>query len=112
MHTHAHTQAPGATASLLLGAGEFKSNFDRSLEIAKSLDSILQKNPNLVFDMQQRCPCVRIQYQFICMYICIHISIHINVHTYLRILISSSICNKGVPVYAFNTNLFNPNPTI
>jgi len=46
--------APGATASLLLGAGEFKSNFDRSLEIAKSLDSILQKNPNLVFDMQQR----------------------------------------------------------
>ena len=29
-----------------------------------------------------------------------------------RILISSLICNKGVPVYAFNTNLFNPNPTI
>jgi hypothetical protein len=39
---HALRQAPGATASLLLGAGEFQPYFQRNLDIAKSLERILQ----------------------------------------------------------------------
>lgn len=43
--------APGATASLLLGAGEFQTHFQRNLGLAKSLETILQNNPGAVFDM-------------------------------------------------------------
>jgi len=46
-------QAPGATASLVMGAGEFQAPFQRSLQIAKSLEKILENHPDLVFDMRQ-----------------------------------------------------------
>ena len=46
--------APGATASLLLGAGEFQTHFQRSLGIAKSLETILQNNPGVVFNMDEK----------------------------------------------------------
>ena len=46
--------APGATASLLLGAGEFHTHFRRNLDLAKSLETILQNNPEVVFDMDEK----------------------------------------------------------
>jgi hypothetical protein len=47
-------QAPGQTASLNLGSGEFQQAFKRNLKIAEDLNRILQSNPDIYFDAQQR----------------------------------------------------------
>ena len=47
--------APGETASLLIGAGEFRPAFERNMDIAQSLKKILEASPDTVFDMDQQC---------------------------------------------------------